>query len=123
MKKQTNHHYDDMMQVYHKMHEDVSQLAKQVLELDNLKHKLGYQVKYIVQNMLTGLYGTVAGLDWMLKLNNDKKFLEFCFMWLYGYVEDEDSYEARIEYLDKREELNAPFHYIIKLRYNHILPL
>lgn len=113
-----------MMQVYNKMHEEVRQLAEQVLELNNIKHKLGkgvyYDVNYLTKNFQ---YGIVEGLDWMLKLNNDKKFLEFCFMWLYGYLEDEEMYEAWHQYLDKKEELAANFNYYRKLRTNRILPL
>lgn len=124
MKKNTKQHYHDMMQVYNKMHEEVRQLAEQVLELNNIKHKLGkgvyYDVNYLTKNFQ---YGIVEGLDWMLKLNNDKKFLEFCFMWLYGYLEDEEMYEAWHQYLDKKEELAANFNYYRKLRTNRILPL
>lgn len=123
MKKNTKQHYHDMMQVYNKMHEEVSQLAEQVLELNYLKHKLNREVLYEVNYMLGRHYCIVADLDWMPKLNNDKKFLEYCFMWLYDYLEDEEMCEAWYQYLDKKEALVADFQYHSKLYTNHILPL
>lgn len=116
--------YHAMMQVYNKTHEEVQQLAKQVLELNNIKHKLGAGVYYDVNQLSKDFqYAIVAGLDFILKLNNDKKFLEFCFMYLYDCLEDEDMYEVWHQYLDKKEELVAHFNYHHKLRTNRILPL
>lgn len=123
MKKQTKHQYDNMMQVYRKMHEEVDQLAQQVLELDDEKLKLSTEILYDVAKLLGNYYSIVMGLDWILKLNNDKKFLESCFMFLHGYIEEDDVYEAWYRYLDKKQDLNSYFYYILLLYINHILPL
>lgn len=112
-----------MLQVYNKMHEEVHELANQVLELDKLKHQLCGSVLYDVQALTYTWYSRCVGLDWLIKLLNDKKFLESVFMWLYGYMEDEDAYYARIEYLDKKREYLHSLHYHLKLVSNYILPL
>lgn len=112
-----------MLQVYNDMHNEVHELAKQVLELDKIKHQLGGSVLYDVQTLAYAWYSISVGLDWLVRLLNDKKFLEDTFMWLYGYVEDEDAYYARLEYLDKKEALVALFQYYRKLHTHHILPL
>lgn len=114
MKKQTKHQYDNMMQVYNKMHEEVAQLAQQVLELEdeeyNLPSDILYEVSdilYEVSEKLYGHYDFVADVDWLLKLNDTRKFLIVCLMFLYGYIEEEDMYEALDQYLDKNKELNS----------------
>lgn len=115
--------YRSMVRVYRKMHTEVHELANQVLELDKLKHQLGGPVLYDVQALTYTWYSRCVGLDWLIKLLNDKKFLESLFMWLYGYMEDEDAYYARVEYLDKKEEYIPSLHYHLKLVSNYILPL
>ena len=115
--------YRSMVQVYLKMHEEVHELANQVLELDKLKHRLSMPILYDVQALTYTWYSRCVGLDWLVKLLNDKKFLESIFMWLYGYMEDEDAYYARVEYLDKKREYLHSYYYRLNLMYNYILPL
>ena len=115
--------YRSMIRVYHKMHTEVHELANQVLELDKLKHKLCGSVLHDVQALTYTWYSRCVGLDWLVKLLNDKKFLEDTFMWLYGYMEDEDAYYARLEYLDKKSEYYHSVNYHIKLVSKYILPL
>ena len=115
--------YSSMLQVYNDMHEEVHELANQVLELDKLKHQLSMPILYDVQALTYTWYSRCVGLDWLIKLLNDKKFLESVFMWLYGYMEDEDAYYARVEYLDKKREYLHSYYYRLNLMYNHILPL
>lgn len=105
------------------MHTEVHELANQVLELDKLKHKLSMPLLYDIQSLTYTWYSRCVGLDWLVKLLNDKKFLESVFMWLYGYMEDEDAYYAQVEYLDKQKECFHSVNYHLKLRYNYILPL
>ena len=112
-----------MIVVYRKMHTEVHELANQVLELDKLKHKLCGSVLYDVQALTYTWHCRSVGLDWLVKLLNDKKFLESVFMWLYGYMEDEDAYYARVEYLDKKREYLHSSNYHSKLIFDHILPL
>ena len=112
-----------MVQVYRKMHTEVHELANQVLELDKLKHKLSMPLLYDIQSLTYTWYSRGVGLDWLVKLLNDKKFLESVFMWLYGYMEDEDAYYARVEYLDKKREYLHSYYYNLNLMYNYILPL
>ena len=112
-----------MLQVYNDMHNEVHELANQVLELDKLKHQLCGSVLYDVQALTYTWHCRSVGLDWLIRLLNDKKFLESVFMWLYGYVEDEDAYYARVEYLDKKREYLHSYYYHVNLRYNYILPL
>ena len=114
MKKQTKHQYNNMMQVYRKMHEEVAQLAQQVLELedeeDNLPSDILYEVSYIlyeVSEKLYGHYDFAADIDWLLKLNDTRKFLIVCLMFLNDYIGEEDMYEALDQYLDKNKELNS----------------
>ena len=123
MKKQTKHQYDNMMQVYNKMHKEVDQLVLQVLELDDEKYKLSTEILYEAHKLLGSDYYTVIGLDWMLKLNNDKKFLESCLMFLHDDIDEDDMYEVFYRYLDKKQDLNSYFYYTIQLCINHILPL
>ena len=123
MKKQTKHQYDNMMQVYIKMHEEVDQLAQLVLELDDEKLKLSTEISYDVYKLLGVRYELVTVLDWLLKLNNDKKFLESCLMFLHGYIDEDDVYEVWYRYCDKKQELNSYFYYTVLLYINHILPL
>lgn len=123
MKKQTKHQYDNMMQVYIKMHKEVDQLVLQVLELDDEKYKLSTEILYEAHKLLGSDYYTVIGLDWMLKLNNDKKFLESCLMFLHDDIDEDDMYEVFYQYLDKKQDLNSYFYYTIQLCINHILPL
>lgn len=115
--------YRAMVQVYNKMHEEVHELANQVLELDKLKHQLGGSVLYDVQALTYTWHCRSVGLDWLVQLLNDKKFLESVFMWLYGYVEDEDAYYARLEYKDKEQDYVHRFDYYKHLVTNRILPL
>ena len=115
--------YRSMALVYRKMHTEVHELANQVLELDKLKHQLGGAVLYDVQALTYTWYSRCVGLDWLIKLLNDKKFLESVFMWLYGYMEDEDAYYARVEYKDKEQDYVHQFDYYKHLVTNHILPL
>lgn len=115
--------YSSMLQVYNDMHEEVHELANQVLELDKLKHQLGGSVLYDVQALAYTWHCRCVGLDWLVKLLNDKKFLESVFMWLYGYMEDEDAYYTRVEYLDKEQDYVHRFDYHKHLVTNHILPL
>ena len=115
--------YRSMVQVYRKMHTEVHELANQVLELDKLKHQLGGSVLHDVQALTYTWYSRCVGLDWLIKLLNDKKFLESIFMWLYGYMEDEDAYYARVEYLDKKSEYYHSVNYHIKLVSKYLLPL
>lgn len=115
--------YRAMRRVYNKMHEEVQELAKLVLELDKVKHQLGGSVLYDVQALTYTWYIKGVGLDWLVQLLNDKKFLESTFMWLYGYIEDEDAYYARVEYLDKEQDYVHQFDYYKHLVTNHILPL
>lgn len=115
--------YRSMLQVYNKMHEEVHELAKQVLELDKLKHKLSMPLLYDIQPLTYTWHCRSVGLDWLVKLLNDKKFLESVFMWLYGYMEDEDAYYARFEYLDKKRDSVHLFYYYQYLVTNRILPL
>lgn len=115
--------YSSMLQVYNDMHNEVHELAEQVLELDKLKHQLGGSVLYDVQTLTYTWYSRSVGLDWLVRLLNDKKFLESVFMWLYGYMEDEDAYYARLEYLDKKREYLHHYYYHLKLVSNYILPL
>lgn len=115
--------YRSMLQVYNDMHNEVHELANQVLEFDKLKHQLGGSVLYDVQALTYTWHCRSVGLDWLVKLLNDKKFLESVFMWLYGYMEDEDAYYARLEYLDKKREYLHSFNYHSKLMYNYLLPL
>lgn len=115
--------YRSMIQVYRKMHTEVHELANQVLELDKLKHQLGGSVLHDVQALTYTWYSRCVGLDWLIKLLNDKKFLESIFMWLYGYMEDEDAYYARVEYLDKKSEYYHSVNYHIKLVSKYLLPL
>ena len=115
--------YRSMVQVYRKMHTEVHELAYQVLELDKLKHKLSMPLLYDIQSLTYTWYSRGVGLDWLVKLLNDKKFLESVFMWLYGYMEDEDAYYARVEYLDKKREYLHSYYYNLNLMYNYILPL
>lgn len=121
MKKQTKHQYDNMMQVYRKMHEEVAQLAQQVLELEdeeyNLPSDILYEVNdilykvsnilYEVSEKLYGHYNFVADIDWLLKLNDTRKFLIVCLMFLNDYIGEADMYEAFNQYLDKNKELNS----------------
>ena len=123
MKKKQNQQFNDMLQVYNDMHNEVHELANQVLELDKLKHQLCGSVLYDVQALTYTWHVRSVGLDWLVRLLNDKKFLESVFMWLYGYMEDEDAYYARVEYLDKKEALVASINYHFKLNTDHILPL
>ena len=115
--------YRSMVQVYNKMHEEVHELANQVLELDKLKHKLCGAVLFDVQALTYTWHVRSVGLDWLVRLLNDKKFLEDTFMWLYGYVEDEDAYYARLEYKDKEDYFHHQFDYYKHLVTNLILPL
>ena len=115
--------YRSMVRVYRKMHTEVHELANQVLELDKLKHRLSMPILYDVQALTYTWYSRCVGLDWLVKLLNDKKFLESIFMWLYGYMEDEDAYYARVEYLDKKREYLHSYYYRLNLMYNYILPL
>lgn len=115
--------YRSMVRVYRKMHTEVHELANQVLELDKLKHRLSMPILYDVQALTYTWYSRCVGLDWLIKLLNDKKFLESVFMWLYGYMEDEDAYYARVEYLDKKREYLHSYYYRLNLMYNHLLPL
>lgn len=115
--------YRSMVQVYRKIHTEVHQLAEQVLELDKLKHQLGGSVLFDVQALTYTWYSRCVGLDWLVRLLNDKKFLDSVFMWLYGYMEDEDAYYAWLEYLDKKREYIHSLHYHLKLVSNYILPL
>ena len=123
MIKKQNQQLVDMYQVYNKMHEEVHELANQVLELDKLKHQLSGSVLHDVQALTYTWYSRCVGLDWLIKLLNDKKFLESIFMWLYGYMEDEDAYYARVEYLDKKSEYFHSVNYHIKLVSKYLLPL
>ena len=115
--------YRSMLQVYRKMHTEVHELANQVLELDKLKHQLGGSVLFDVQALTYTWHVRSVGLDWLVKLLNDKKFLESLFMWLYGYMEDEDAYYARVEYKDKEQDYVHRFDYYKHLVTNRILPL
>lgn len=115
--------YRSMVQVYNKMHEEVHELANQVLELDKLKHQLCGSVLYDVQILAYAWHVRSVGLDWLVRLLNDKKFLESVFMWLYGYMEDEDAYYARLEYKDKEHDYVHQFDYYKYLVTNRILPL
>ena len=115
--------YRSMVRVYRKMHTEVHELANQVLELDKLKHQLSMPILYDVQALTYTWYSRCVGLDWLIKLLNDKKFLESLFMWLYGYMEDEDAYYARVEYLDKKREYLHSYYYRLNLMYNYLLPL
>lgn len=115
--------YRSMVRVYRKMHTEVHELANQVLELDKLKHRLSMPILYDVQALTYTWYSRCVGLDWLIKLLNDKKFLESVFMWLYDYMEDEDAYYARVEYLDKKREYLHAYYYRLNLIYNYILPL
>ena len=115
--------YRSMVRVYRKMHTEVHELANQVLELDKLKHRLSMPILYDVQALTYTWYSRCVGLDWLIKLLNDKKFLESIFMWLYGYMEDEDAYYARVEYLDKKREYLHSYYYRLNLMYNYLLPL
>ena len=115
--------YRAMIQVYRKMHTEVHELANQVLELDKLKHKLSMPLLYDIHQLTYTWHSKDVGLDWLVKLLNDKKFLESVFMWLYGYMEDEDAYYARVEYKDKEHDYVHRFDYYKHLVTNHILPL
>lgn len=123
MTKKQNQQFVDMLQVYNDMHNEVHELANQVLELDKLKHHLGGAVLYDVQALTYTWHCRSVGLDWLVRLLNDKKFLEDTFMWLYGYMEDEDAYYARLEYKDKEQDYVHHFDYYKHLVTNHILPL
>lgn len=130
MKKQTKHQYYNMMQVYRKMHEEVAQLAQQVLELEDEEYNLSSDILYEVSNILYevseklyGHYNFAANVDWLFKLNDTRKFLIVCLMFLNGYIEEDDVYEAWYRYLDKKQELNSYFYYTVLLYINHILPL
>lgn len=123
MKKKQNQQVVDMHQVYNDMHNEMHKLAEQVLELDKLKHKLSMPILYNVQELTYTWYSVSVGFDWLVRLLNAKKFLEGIFMWLYGYMEDEDLCHIRVEYLDKKREYLYSFYYHVKLRCNYILPL
>ena len=123
MKKKQNQQFVDMHQVYNGMHNEMHKLAEQVLELDKLKHQLSMPILHDVQALTYTWYSRGVGLDWLVRLLNDKKFLESIFMWLYGYMEDEDAYYARVEYLDKKREYLHSYYYHLNLIYNYILPL
>lgn len=109
MKKQTKHQYDNMMQVYRKMHEEVAQLAQQVLELDDEKEvddQLPSDILYEVSETLFCYsdHDFIIDLDWLLERNTAKKFLEACLMFLHSYIDGEDMYEVFDEYLDKKQD-------------------
>lgn len=109
MKKQTKHQYDNMMQVYIKMHEEVAHLAEQVLELDDEKEvedQLPCDILYEVSETLFCYYDHdfIIDLDWLLERNTANKFLEACLMFLHGYIDEEDMYEVFNEYLDKKQD-------------------
>ena len=101
--------YRSMVRVYRKMHTEV--------------HELGGSALQDVQALTYTWHCRSVGLDWLVRLLNDKKFLEDTFMWLYGYMEDEDAYYARLEYKDKEQDYVHQFDYYKHLVTNLILPL
>lgn len=100
MKKQTKHQYDNMMQVYRKMHEEVVQLAQQVLELEDEEYNLPSDI-----------------------LHEVKHFLESVFMYLKGYIEQDDLTNSWFKMYNKKQEYYRYIWYNWYLSHNILLPL